>query len=278
MVAVAVTVRTAQAPGRTTLPAETAAPPGGIGSDRALLHFDVDLAKLPGDLASRIAMTQWVSGEGYETFTGMDADSRPVVTIKLGSDPDTVKGWVFANAGSARAVQWRLGGVDGMSALDWDDRALLPEVARAVRLDAVQRCVMPLRLAELPEGAHWSECQTVIRRGPGPGPRWVYSGLTVERADGKFVYIWADGRPRTQTSSFAADRSIAGRPAQWRAESDQFGTGLWVPDFGGYELYVTEFEPKADWFTPVEATWYTLRLTPSANLDDPSTWPLRAVG
>lgn len=271
--------QTAPAPGRTTLPAETAAPPGGIGSDRALLHFDVDLAKLPGNLASRIAMTEWVSGEGYEQFTGMDADFRPVVAIKLGSDPDTVKGWVFANAGSTRAVQWRLGGVDGLSALDWDDRDLLPEVARAVRLDAVQRCVMPLRLAELPEGAHWSECQTAIRRG-GPGPKnvWVYSGLTVERADGKIILIWADGRPRTETSSFAADRTIAGRPAQWRAEAGQFGDGLWIPDFGGYELYLTDFESHATWFTPAEATWYTLRLTPSANLDDPSTWPLRAVG
>ncbi|WP_432968535.1 hypothetical protein [Dactylosporangium sp. CA-233914] len=259
----------------TTLPAETAAPPGGIGSDRGLLHFDVDLPALPAAVNARIAMTQWVSGDGYETFAGMDADRQPVLIVLLGTDPGTVEEWRVAHdAGQTRAVRWRQGDVWGVSVVRWEDRDLLPLVARAVRLERVQRCAMPLHLSELPPGARWSECQTVIRRGPGPSV-FVYAGLTIHRADDKVIYIWADA---DASSSFAPDRTVAGRPARWRSGTGQFANGLWIGDFGGVELYVTDFETgPADWFTPQEAAWYTARLSPGGDLDAPSSWPRRAV-
>jgi hypothetical protein len=277
-------------PEATTLPAETAAPPGGIGRDRALLHFDIDLTKLPSELTARITSTEWVSGDGYEHVLALDAQDKTVLSVAMSTDPTRLDGWVKTeNVGETRALRWHRGDVEAVSAVDWADQDLLPQVAQAVRLDRVQRCVMPLRLSELPEGAHWLECQTRIRRGPGPGPVWQFSGLTIQRADGRIVLIWADGREKNEpgggqilgarTSSFFPDRTTAGHPAKWRAENGQFQHGLWIPDFGGFELYVTEYEStKVNWFTPDEATWYAEHLTPSRNLNDPTTWPRRTVG
>jgi hypothetical protein len=143
----------------------------------------------------------------------------------------------------------------------------------------VQRCVMPLRLAELPEGATWSECQTTLRRtGAGPATGWVSSGLTIRRSDGNTVFIWADGRPLVRTSP-RADRTVAGYPALWLSRSGSLQTGLWVLGFGPYHLFVTSYEDgPSDWFTPEVAAWYTERLTPSPDLNDPNSWPRRAAG
>jgi hypothetical protein len=267
-------------PEATTLPAETAAPPGGIGSDRALLHFDVDLTRLPPALTDRITATEWVSGDGYEHFLGLDAEQKTVLSVAMSTDPTRLDGWMQTeNVGETRALRWHRGDVEAVSALDWADRDLLPQVEQAVRFDRVQRCVMPLYLSELPDGAHWLECQTRVRRGPGPGTVWQYSGLTIQRADGKIVLIWADGREKNDTSSFSQDRTTTGRPAEWRTDDGQFQHGLWIPDFGGFELYVTEYESTpGNWFTPDEATWYAEHLTPSPNLNAPTTWPRRAVG
>ncbi|WP_433062530.1 hypothetical protein [Dactylosporangium sp. CS-033363] len=265
----------------TTLPAETAAPPGGIGSDPGLLHFDVDPARLPGTLGDRIAVTEWVSGDGYERFMGLDAESKLVVSVLLATDTARLDAAVAANgAGDNRALRWQRDGVEGVTIMRWADRDLLSQAVQALRFDVTQRCAMPLRLSEMEMGATWLECQTAIRRGEPSGPEtaWVYSGLTVRRADGRIVFIWADGRPLPK-SSFAPDRSVAGRPAQWRTGTGGLAHGLWIPDFGGIDLYVTDYEREpAAWFTPDEATWYAARLTPSTNLDDPSSWPRRAVG
>ncbi|MFG2040110.1 hypothetical protein [Dactylosporangium sp. NPDC048998] len=272
------------APAATSLPPEPAAPPGGIGSDRALLHFDVDLSRIPAPLADRVAATEWVSGEGYESVVALDAGEHPVFIVALGVESLTADGWMTRfDGGSTRALRWQSGNVYGVTSVDWEQRDLLPKVVSAVRLDEVQRCVMPLRLAELPEGASWTECQTRIRRGgqaggSGPATAWVSSGLTIRRADGHVVYIWANAQPAA-SPSFRPDRTVAGYPAQWRDGDGQSQAGLWVLAFGPYQLYVTDLQTRpADWFTPEEAAWYTARLTPSTNLDDPSTWPRRAVG
>jgi hypothetical protein len=200
----------------------------------------------------------------------------------MSTDQTRLDGWVqTGDVGDTRALRWHRGDVEAVSVLDWADRDLLPQVERAVRLDHVQRCVMPLHLSELPDGARWLECQTQIRRGSGPGTVWRYSGLTIRRSDGKIVLIWADGRgpSTTAASSFAPDRTTAGHPSEWRTDDGQFQHGLWINDFGGFELYITEYDTaRSDWFTPAEATWYAEHLTPSPNLNAPPTWPRRAVG
>ncbi|HTJ36995.1 MAG TPA: hypothetical protein VL738_27535 [Dactylosporangium sp.] len=266
----------------TSLPLETAAPPGGVGSDPALLHFDIDMSRMPPRLRDRVVAMEWVSGKGYEKVTGVGRDDQLVFMIALTTETDRAREWVAGlDGGDTRAMEWGSSdtGSAGVVATRWDDRELFWDVIRAVRMDRVQRCVMPLHLAELPEGASWSECQTRLRYGgPAGSPVWIYSGLTVTRADGKIVFIWADGRPLA-SPSFHADRAVGGYPAQWLSGNEQFKNGLWVPAFGPYQLYITDFETApADWFAPDVAQWYAARLTPSTNLSDPSSWPRRAVG
>jgi hypothetical protein len=262
------------APG-TTLPLETAAPPGGVGSDPGLLHFDLD----PGVLGDRVASTEWISGLGYERVTARDAEDAELFTVYLAPDVASIDRLVAVRHDvEYQQLRWQpADGVFGMVVTIGDDDRLRRQVAAAVRTDRVQRCVMPLRLAELPPDATWSECQTKIRRGAGAGPVWVYSGLTIERADRHAVFIWADGRPMT-SPSFHADRTAAGYPAQWLA-GGQSGTGLWLLAFGPYQLYITGVDyQRADWLTPQDATWLAQRLTPSTDLNNPASWPRRAVG
>jgi hypothetical protein len=267
-------------PAPTTLPLETAATAGAIGSDPALLHFDLDMSRVPARLRDRVAATEWVSGKDYERVTGFGGDDGLVFTVAFTTDRDRAQGWmVDLGAGATRAEQWDEPGTIGVVAAQRDDADLLPDVIRAVRLGRVQRCVMPLHLSELPAGAWWSECQTRLRYGgPAGAARWIFSGLTIHRADDKVVLVWADGRPMA-SPSFEADRAVAGYPAQWRSGSGSFQNGLWVLAFGPYQLYITDYETKpAGWFTPEVAQWYAARLSPSTDLNDPASWPRRAVG
>ncbi|MFI5916222.1 hypothetical protein [Dactylosporangium sp. NPDC051541] len=269
--------------GNTTLPLETAAPPAPIGTDRALLHFDVDLTRLPPVLADRITVTEWVSGNGYERFVGQDNDRKAIVTIWLADTAERADRYdAMSNGSGTGNLRWQRDGIEGLTVLNALDRDLLPQVTDAVRFGVTQRCVMPLRLSALPEGARWTECQTAIRRAGTPGTVWVYSGLTLHRADDRTVFIWADSDETptgSSPSSFAADRQVAGYPAQWRTGSGSFANGLWIADFAGIDLYISNYETDpADWFTVEEASWYATRLTPSRDLNAPSTWPTRAIG
>jgi len=287
---------------QTGLPLESAAVSGGIGTDPALLHFDLDQSVFDG----RAASTEWISGIGYEAahVYNNDTDNRRWVDVVLSrsdaarttrldaqlASPLTEAGRkVFVAARPALLQQvtylgnpaWLLRwqparDVFGAVIITGQGEQLVARVARAVRLDRVQRCVMPLRLTELPAGARWQECQTRVRSA---FPGWVYSGLTIGRPDGKLVLIWADGRRQPgYAASFKADQTVGGRPAQWLTGGSS-GTGLWIPDFGPIDLFITAVNAAdSTWLKPDEAHWLAQRLQPSQNTDDPTSWPPRAVG
>lgn len=284
----------------TTLPLETAAAQGRVGSDPALLHFDIDLSVLEGLATS----TEWVSGIGYEavhiyrdddqrwvdvTFDRADSSRTTRLQAKLTSPlTDTGQHLVMAGrpaqlqeityqSSTAWLLRWQPApDVFGAVIVTNRDDQLAVQVARAVRLDRVQRCVMPLRLIELPANARWHECQTRVRSSP---PGWIYSGLTVQRDDAKPIFIWADGRRGADhAASFKADQMIGRYPAQWLTGGPS-GTGLWIPDFGPIDLFITTVNPNdSPWLTQDDARWLAQRLEPSQNTSDPASWPRQAVG
>lgn len=155
------------------------------------------------------------------------------------------------------------------------DHELAVPVARAVRLDVVQRCAMPLQLSELPAGARWHECQTRMR---STSPGWIYSGLIIDRTDGKQIFIWADGRRGVDRArSFEADQTVGGYRAEWLTGGSP-GTGLWIPDFGPIDLFITAVNAgDSAWLKQDDVRWLAERLQPSLNTDDPASWPARAV-
>ena len=307
VVAVAAVVGLVERPGhagpQTPLPLESAAPRGGIGSDPALLHFGLDMSAFDG----RATSTEWISGMGYEAvhvYADDAPNNRRWVDVTLSPtdasrtarlDPQLAT--PLADAGRellvagrpawlqqvtyrgdpAWLLRWQPArDVFGAVIVTGQDERLATRVARAVRPGWVQRCVMPLRLAELPPGVRWQECQT---RVSSASPGWIYSGLILARADAKQVFIWADGRrDADHAASFKADRTIDGYPAQWLSGGSS-GTGLWIPDFGAIDLFITAVDSHdSGWLRPDDARWLAERLQPSPNTGDPSSWPPRAVG
>jgi len=310
--------RLTSAPGPTTLPEVTDVPPAAdrpraVGTDPAVLHFDVNLAALNADVSD------WTSAKGYERVAILADSGKPRIEIVIGQDAAAVEaakgppGWMLSN-GDRVAVSPReegarepvtVGGrpgtlqkavavygsperleentswilrwqpADGLYALVQvfgTDPAPASAAADAIRFDHAQRCVVPLRLADVPAGATWTACRTSVRRTPlAERGVWVLSEVVVEQAGGR-VSVWAEDARRTRHASDAAqfvpNRTVAGHPAQWRADDPK---GLWLLGFGPAEVFVGG-AGEADAVRLVEG------LTVSGDLARVETWPRRAIG
>ncbi|MET7395389.1 hypothetical protein ABZS66_18045 [Dactylosporangium sp. NPDC005572] len=272
---------------------------GEVGTDPSVVHFALDYGVLDKTVA-----TEWVSSsKGYEKATVYDGENRWWVTFYLATDeaildraagddhgaeePSTVNGEPallregFYDNARAFEIRWEpRPGVHAMLLASVNTADFALQVAESIRLDRALRCVMPLRLTELPPGYRWVECQTRVRRTPTAGqPRWIHSGLTVEQPGGTPVLIWTIERRAADPSvqaAFHPNRTVAGWPAEWRTTSPR---GLWFTTFGPMELFVCALNPEdADALTEAEATRLATHLEVSRNLDAPSTWPTRAAG
>jgi hypothetical protein len=81
-------------------------------------------------------------------------------------------------------------------------------------------------------------------------PGWLYSGLTLDQADAKPIFIWADGRRGADhAASFKADQTIGGYEAQWLTDGPS-GTGLVEPWMPGRRSCPTERATKVPSWTP----------------------------
>lgn len=282
----------------TTLPVALGVPsalsrPEGIGEDPGLLHFDLDMGKLPGD--ARASIVVWSSEEERESVAVYAADDRLIAAVHLApSALDLRRGLpTFDAAAVDTTVGGRPGKVgtvevgnlmpyadlrweprDGIFAAVWArDRATAERVFDAVRLDRVQRCVTPMRLSALPAGASWTECQTALRVGQVPGRYvWAWSTLMIWQGGVEWVQLWAGERGNAQ---FKQDRVVAGRPAQWLTDGMR---GLWIPGFGPVSVHILEGNPyHADLLSEEEAVWYAERLQISEDLTNPDAWPTSAT-
>jgi hypothetical protein len=118
-------------------------------------------------------------------------------------------------------------------------------------------------------------CPAPRRQGGSCAPP---PGLILDQADGKQIFIWADGRRGAEhATSFKADQTIGGHPAQWLTGGSS-GTGLWIPDFGPIDLFITGVTASdSGWLRQDDARWLAERLLPSRNTGDPGSWPWPAV-
>ena len=146
----------------------------------------------------------------------------------------------------------------------------------ALRLDRAQRCVTPMRLSSLPDGARWTACRTAVRPGQGvEGVAWRWSGLTIQQPDGERVGLAVAAEREVFGWDFTPDRVVAGYPAQWRTEGTR---GMWIPGFGPVSLFVGERDAfHADLLSEEEAVWYVEHLQVSDDLTNPAAWPTAAV-
>lgn len=181
-------------PKDTTLPVALGVAPAasrgeGIGTDPALLHFDVDLRAF-GELAGgkQPAFTDWLSAEGHESVSVYGSDNSLLAAVYLAPSASDLKRALrpLTSAAVDTSVRGRPAkadtfdiGVAGLQYTDlrWEPRAgvfaavwapdpvTAAKVFDAVRLDRAQRCVTPMRLLALPGGGAGPSA----RRRCGPG-------------------------------------------------------------------------------------------------------------
>lgn len=204
-------------------------------------------------------------------------DEGPRVPTTVGGRPATlqrVTAEMLSTTRSDDRFSWvlRWQPVDGLYALVQvfqADKALAYAAAGAMRLDRAQRCVVPIRLTDVPAGATWTRCQTRIRRSPLPGRGvWVESSIELTQPDGDVVYVGAEDvklpRHRHDTAQFKPNRTVAGYPAQWRHDDTE--GWLWILNFGVASAGVRGA-------SEAESLRLAGGMRIAADLADPETWP-----
>lgn len=286
----------------TTLPVALGVPsaasrPEGIGTDPALLHFDIDLRAFKAGGGGQPAYTEWVSAQDHEAVSVYASDNSLLATVHLAPTAtdlkralrplssaavDTTVGGRPAKADTfdigvqgLRYTDLRWETRDGIFAAVWaPDAAIAAKAFDAVRPDRVQRCVTPMRLSALPAGARWTGCRTAVRAGQVPGRHvWRWSELTIQQPEGERVRLWAASEH--DVAEFTPDRVVAGHPAQWLTDGLR---GMWIPEFGPVSLFVGEGDAyHADLLSEEEAVWYAERLQIIDDLTNPAAWPTSAI-
>jgi hypothetical protein len=293
----------------TTLPGAVGAPgaidsPAAVGTDARVIHFDLDLGSLD---ATTSKWTSAPGYEGVEITHGRT--SRPWIEVFLARDagrrdefadgsrffssdhkPHEARPTPTTVAGRPAALIWygwsaeddpmgwilRWSPVDGLYAhilVFEDEPAVAFAAAAALRFEVAQRCAIPLRLDVAPADARLTGCRTALRREPIPTRGvWMHALLTFTTASGGRVEMWSEEdlpRAAIDTSEFAPNRTVAGRPAQWRSADP---AGLWMPDF----------DPTGEVFISGAAEAEAIRIAGGlavvGDLADPRTWPETPVG
>lgn len=221
-------------------------------------------------------------------WTGHRRDGTRIETHEEGPvTPIAVRGKPGTLSKATLAVKWPNGRDEWSWMVVWQpraglyafaqvfsaDRSVALAVAEAVRFDRAQRCAVPLRLTALPAGATWTGCRSAVRHRPAAGRGvWRLSELLLDLPGGGRASVWAEEDRKVwhpgDVAQFVPNRTVAGRPAQWRTSDPR---GLWLLGFGPAELFVSGVaEPDA--VRLVEG----LKL--AGNLAKPVTWPPRPVG
>jgi hypothetical protein len=278
--------------------------PAEVGTDPRLIHFDLSLGALEG-----MASAEWTSATGFERVELRSRNGRPQVEVLLGRDPNRLDevanagmslaeerqptadppmpatvngrpgtlvryGWAHKDEAFSWVLRWQP--VDGLHArvgVYQNDPGAAREAAEALRLDVAQRCAFPLRLAATPADTTLVTCGTALRREPVPTRGvWMHTLLRFATSSGGSVALWAEEdlvHGSIDTSQFVPNRTVAGRPAQWRTADP---AGLWILGFA----------PTGDLFisgaSEAEAIRVGNGLTFVGDLADPHTWPELPAG
>ncbi|MDG6107942.1 hypothetical protein Daura_25325 [Dactylosporangium aurantiacum] len=278
--------------------------PDTVGTDRGVLHFDVDLAAFHG------TGTWWRSGRGVErgevwTGPGGAGDYRHTATVVISQSLDTARAGgpggetdttpvevtvagrpgqtqAFPEAWGAGTTVWTLWWqpVDGlwavvtMEAAAGDPVDAVVTAAEGVRFDRSQRCAVPIRLDSPPAGTEWESCTTAMEPAAANARSWQTGSLSFRTAAGGTLQLsygnFSDAA--VEGANFVPNRTVAGRPAMWyQGEAWQ----LAVPDGDGRNLFVGI---RGDGVTEQDALALAAAAVFSDNLIDLSTWPARPVG
>ncbi|MGI5184264.1 hypothetical protein ACQEVZ_49210 [Dactylosporangium sp. CA-152071] len=282
--------------------------PDTVGTDRAVLHFDVDLAAFGGTGG------WWRSGPGVERaeiWTGSgtrESTTEHTATVVLSPDLDQAKvGGLAAGGGPPNSpapvavtvagrpgtiqqfpdgwtpgkVTWALWWqpVDGLWAVltmeTADAAAVVTAAATGVHLDRSQRCAVPIWVGAVPAGTEWNSCTTSMGPAGADGRSWQSGSVSFRGASGDSLILtygnvtdWS-----AEGTKFVPNRTVNGRPAMWYTSGP--GQQLAVPGTDGRNLFVNI---KGEGVTEQDALALAEGATFSDDLVHLGTWPERAAG
>lgn len=282
------------------LPAADAPPaaqrPDMVGTDPAVVHFDVD-----GDALGATGLS-WDVRPGTESVAVWTGDVNHFTTwIALGRDLDAVRRGAAVGGSPDRTVPISVAGrpgtaerypngfwvltwqpVDGLwtsvvqEASSGDD---LVQTASAVRLDKAQRCVVPLRVRSAPAHATWTGCDAAF----GPYKPWEVGGISFTHVTGETMRLGIGWY--SVDEPFVPNRIVGGRPARLRGDAQNRTVVLSVPIHDWVNLVVT-VRPRVDGelsttpengFTEADMVQLAESAMLSTDVTDPATWPTRPL-
>jgi hypothetical protein len=302
-VRVAAALPAADAPG-------AAQAPDQVGTDPALLHFDLDVSAFGG------TGTSWLSTSGVErgeVWTGRsgpggdyhkvasvtvartpedamrfgygDPDAQlaglPPVTVSVDGRPGTLLEFPNAwNTGqSVFVLRWQPASTsDGLwAALEMpaaDAGTVVAAAATGIRLDRAQRCAVPLRVTAMPANSRWESCDTGMEPVNASGRSWQVAGLTFRHTQGGEMRLsygnYSDDA--AEGSAFVPNRMVGDRPAMWYSGQ---GWQLAVPGADGRNLFIGI---RGAGYGEADALALAAAVVRSEDLIDLESWPARVVG
>jgi hypothetical protein len=278
--------------------------PDLVGTDPAVLHFDLDAA------AAGSYMVSWAVGEGHESVD----IGRPTNRLRLDLGPDLAKldglnrmgrfsdiwesgasisegdpveqprqaASVGGLPGTLDETRYGAGGVEWV--LRWQPvKGLWARVqGRGVSRDDVlafaekvpaglqrsRRCVVPVEIAKLPAGLRWTGCGVqFIGYDRSQDSSWI---LTFRDSNGRAVGLMI-GQGMVTLDDSGAARTVAGHQAWWV-------NGTLTVKYADGNRITVDFWPRGVPGAEATATRLAEAVQPRGEPSEPATWPTRAVG
>ncbi|GAA1501102.1 hypothetical protein GCM10009827_009130 [Dactylosporangium maewongense] len=282
--------------------------PDTVGTDRAVLHFDVDLAAFGGtgalwetepgrervsvwtgsgtrdattDQTAKVVISQTLDRAqfGGMTTRTLPPNSPAPVTVTVAGRPGKIQ--AYPGGWEAAKVAWVLwwqpaDGVWAEVTMDADDAGtVVAAAATGIHLDRSQRCAVPIRVGAVPAGTEWENCMTVMAPAGADGRSWQAGSLEFRGPRGDtLILAYGDIRDwDADGDKYVPNRIVRGRPAMWFPSGP--GHQLAVPDTGGRNLFVSMHGENV---TEQDAVALAEGATFSDDLVDLDTWPKRPVG
>ncbi|MGW1059210.1 hypothetical protein [Micromonospora rubida] len=170
----------------------------------------------------------------------------------------------FGRTGTGLVTAWQPApGLYARASMLAGDRSVLVKAVDAIRWDEARRCVAPLRLSTLPEGAAVSACSVDV----AAFPRGLKVELTLYREPAATMWVKLLYGAGMGESTTEGNRVVGGRP------------GYLYPDGAKLELLgfpkarlTADFSWPTKGFTEADATTVLAGVQVAKDLGDPETW------
>ncbi|WP_433344429.1 hypothetical protein [Micromonospora sp. CA-111912] len=252
--------------------------PDLVGTDPQVLHLGVDTsqARYLGWAVYRSNQLESIRfdvGGGQPVLVEVSRSAQMINELLIDGVPIqeavvrlTFDGAVrqFGRTGGGLVTAWQPApGLYARASMLVGDRSVLVKAVDAIRWDEARRCVAPLRLSTLPEGAAVSACSVDV----AAFPRGLKVELTLYREPPATMWVKLLYGVGIGESTTESNRVVGGRPGYLYPD----GTRLELLGFPKAHL-TADFGWSGKGFTEADATTVLAGVQVAEDLGDPETW------